>query len=94
MAISMRPELDELRYRMDRASSREEYEHYKGMLMRYDRDHWRHPGYLVSPQVEQMRHMEDLAKHAVTTNLVHSPVTPLSFLDKADKKLLLTGEMA
>lgn len=93
MAISIR-DYDELRYRMERASSQAEYEHYKGMLMRHEQDHWRAPGYLKSAQIGQTQYMEDLAKHAVTANLAPTPVTLLSFLDKADKKLLLIGKMA
>lgn len=87
MTISAHDRLrDEARYceeRMRTASSRSEHEHYRERLreleMRYDMER-------RSYSYEQPRMMP-----TVMPSQAPDPVTPLTFLKTADKKLLLTG---
>lgn len=90
MAINMNDRhIEEMRYyeeRMRRAGSRSEHEYYRDRLR--DLEMRMHPAYYyddlkrVMPMPTQIG--VDLAK-------APEPVTPLSFLKSADKKLLLTG---
>jgi hypothetical protein len=91
MAISTYDRLrDEARYceeRMRTASSRSEHEYYRERLRELERSYHMDPyryGFdeprSVRPQIPPMH-----------PTLAPEPVTPLTFLKTADKKLLLTG---
>lgn len=86
MAIStngIQSEMSYLRERASRAGSLDEFEHYerrlREMKMRYDMERRLY-------SYEQPRMMP-----TVMPSLAPDPVTPLTFLKTADKKLLLTG---
>lgn len=84
MAISnpMHSEMQHLRDRMYMARSRDEHEYFSDRLRELERRSMGFYGY-------------DEARRVVATppplTLAPEPITPLSFLKSADKKLLLTG---
>lgn len=95
MAITMPPferDLYDLRERMNRARSRDEFEYYetryREAMREYDYARMRMmppPQYMIEPKSIEQRAID---------KAVASKPTELSFLSSADKKLLLIGEMA
>ena len=78
-------DLDDLRLRMDRARSRDEYEYYQ---MRYRE-------LMREREIGYMRMMPQYIPDPPSVKPTEAPKkTELSFLSSADKKLLLIGEMA
>jgi len=105
MAISMTPEMQKIKDRMHRAASPAEYEHYAHLL---DREMQRHSYYDANLDMmrntaaqqnaigqnflNNQNATQNSMGRSIADYLIPEPVTPLSFLSKADKKLLLTGE--
>jgi len=79
-------EREDLRMRMNRASSRDEYEYFRDRL----HDLERRDMMFYPPE----RAVMPLPSLPSMLSLAPDPETPLSFLSKADKKLLLIGEIA
>lgn len=78
---------DELRFceqRMRSASSRAEYEHYRDRLVELEREAMRSYPYFEQPRMPSWNPTELPAPAPEKPNA-------LTFLEKADKKLLLTG---
>jgi len=108
MAVSMTREMQELKDRMYRAQYPDEYKYYPHRLdelmkREYEYDSLKYynanrdmvmasmPTYLIGGTVELGTISNKSTNPALAP--VQDPANPLSFLNKADKKLLLTGEV-
>ena len=90
MAILMQSEYEDLKYRMNTAQSRNEYEYYREKLRDLEQYHAQRELIRYNPVITGTA---DMARNPAPIPMQET-ITPLSFLKNADKKLLLTGEMA